>query len=240
MAARTRYDLVVVGAGVAGCEVAYAAAQAGLATLLVTTSLDTVYNLALPAPLTPPPGTLMAELLPAGGEIPVFELHRAAKRALEERPTLHLLQANVEALALDDGAAVGVQTWEGVPQRGSAVALCVGTFLAARLTLGRTEERAGRLGEMTYDELYHDLEGHGFELVEAETSVPADRGRPGYRVDFRRFATAESDVFGALPRLRGLYAAGRCVDPDATPEGRAAAGRDLGLHLVGVVSGGSG
>lgn len=236
MAERARYDVVVVGAGLAGSEVAYASAGAGLTTLLVTTSLDTVYNLAVPTPLAPPAGTLMEALLPHGGEPAVFELHRAAKAALEALPTLHLLQSNVEALEVEGGAAVGVRTWEGVPQRGIVLALCVGAFLGARLSLGSTEERAGRLGEMSYDELHDDLVAHGFVLLPAEVVVPAAPARPGYRVAFRCFAAEEGDRTGALPRLAGLYVAGRCLDPDATPERRAADGRALGLHLVDLLT----
>ena len=71
----------MVGAGLAGSEAAYAAARSGLATLLVTTSLDTVYNLAVPTPLAPPAGTLMEALLPVAARHhwPVFFLGTTAQ-----------------------------------------------------------------------------------------------------------------------------------------------------------------
>jgi tRNA U34 5-carboxymethylaminomethyl modifying enzyme MnmG/GidA len=233
--AQRRYQLVVVGAGVAGSEVAYAAAAAGVDTLLVTTSLDTVYNLAAPRALAPPVGTLMARLVPAAGTPEVFALHRSAKGALEALPNLHLLQSNVEALESDGSAAVGVRTWEGVPRYGAAVALCAGSFLGARLTLGRTSEPAGRLGEMAYDELYDDLSSAGFRFDTAVSSVEGFEGRPSYRVTYRCFADNERRGRGGLRRLERLYAAGRCLDGEATPELRAEHGRDLGLHLVELV-----
>jgi tRNA U34 5-carboxymethylaminomethyl modifying enzyme MnmG/GidA len=230
--ARRRYQLVVVGAGVAGSEVAYAAAGAGLDTLLVTTSLDTVYNLAAPTDLAPPRGTLMAQLVPSAGTPEVFALHRGAKTALERLPNLHLLQSNVGALESDGGRALGVRTWEGVPRYGLAVALCVGSFLGARLTLGRTSEAAGRLGEMAYDDLYDDLLSAGFGFVDAASSVEGAQGRPGYRVDYRRFAPSERAAPGILGRQSGLFAAGRCLDGEVAAEVRAERGRDLGLRLV--------
>lgn len=118
-----------------------ACARAGLSVLLVTTSLDTVYNLVgAGAALTPPDGTLLAELCGTDPvEVTTFELHRRAKTVLERDPNLYLLQSSVSGLetALETGAGrvVGVTTWEGVTRRAPLVALCVGSFLHARLTV---------------------------------------------------------------------------------------------------------
>lgn len=233
-----RYDLIVVGAGLAGCEAAYAAAGAGFDTLLVTTGLDTVYTLLGDgAPLAPPPGTLMAELtadlLGADGVVPSWGLHRAAKYALEHRPGIHLLQSSVSSLLVDGGRVRGVATWEGVDRHGARVALCVGSFLEARLHIGRSVEIAGRLSEMAYDDLYRDLLEHGFGFEPLTLEAQGEGGRLPYRVECRVFAAEErAPSGGALPRLEGLYAAGVCLDGYLPFELAAARGRALADELI--------
>lgn len=232
-----RYQLIVVGAGLAGSEVAHHAAEAGLDTLLVTTSLDTVCNLDVAgAVLTPPAGTLLADLYAEtadpGGYATTWDLHRAAKRRLEETPRLHLLQSNVDALDVRDGVVRGVRTWEGVPRSGDRVVLCVGSFLRARLRLGRLTESAGRLGEMSYDELHDDLERHGFRLRELQLDTPATAERPGYRVACRVVAPDEVTADLRLPRLAGLHGAGLCVAGPQSYEETARQGRELGRRLA--------
>ena len=136
------YDLIVVGAGISGAEAAALSARAGLDVLLVTTSLDTVYNLLGDGvTLAPPAGTLMAEVhgavADADGFVGNWAFHRGAKGALEHTPNLHLLQSSVSSLLVEGGAIRGVSTWEGVDRVSSRVALCVGSFLEARLRVGQ-------------------------------------------------------------------------------------------------------
>ena len=210
-----RYDVIVVGAGIAGSEAAFACAHEGLDTLLVTTSLDTVYNtVGDTVTLAPPEGTLMRRLwlehADAVGRVGNAALHRAAKYALERQDGLHLLQSNVTALRLDErGRVDGVETWEGVPRLGRPVALCVGSFLRARLTVGSLTEAAGRLSEMAYDELYLDLEQRGITFRDASLSADATGGGLPYEVRCR--VLEPSGVAGdgyRLPELPGLFAAG--------------------------------
>lgn len=234
------HDLIVVGAGISGSEAALACARAGLSVLLVTTSLDTVYNLVgEEAPLTPPPGTLMAEL--CGGEaaarqVATFELHRRAKTALEHHPGLHLLQSSVAGLLAEGGRVVGVSTWEGVDRTAPRVVLCAGSFLQARLRVGDLTETSGRLSEMAYDDLYDDLVGRGFAFEDVRLAAPASRGAPPYTVLCRRFAAAEWDVETfALPRVGGLYAAGVCASGYLPYEEAAAQGRGLAERLAAAV-----
>jgi hypothetical protein len=231
------YDLAVVGAGIAGSEAAVAAARRGLDVLLVTTSLDTVYMLAhARTRLEPPAGTLLAELLakmPAGGAVERWSLHRAAKYAIEAQSGIHLLQSNVTGLIEEGGEVAGVRTWEGVERRARKTALCVGSFLGARLEQGRLRETAGRLGEMAYDELLHDLERTGVELVPSEFELGEQEG-PAYRVSCRVLAPAELAEDGfSLTRLPGLYAGGVCARGPQTYEESAAEGVELGSLPAG-------
>jgi tRNA U34 5-carboxymethylaminomethyl modifying enzyme MnmG/GidA len=232
------YDLLVVGAGLAGSEAAIHAARAGLDTLLVTTSLDTLYMLASDkARLEPPPDTLMAELVAevedAAGFTDAWALHRAAKYRLEHTPGLHLLQSSASGLLVEDGAVLGVATWEGVPRRARMTALCVGSFLAARLRVGELTEVAGRLSEMAYDDLFADLSARGFQFEDARFAAGEVQGSLPYTVDCQVFAAQERAASGrALPRLARLYAAGVCVHPGLGYEESAAAGLDLGRQLV--------
>lgn len=225
------YDLVVVGAGISGCELAWASARASLDTLLVTTSMDTVYNLLGDGVvLEPPPGTLMTKLHAQeakDGYVANWGFHRRAKYALEHQPNLHLLQSNVSAL-IGEGEVVGAKTWEGVDRLGRRLALCVGSFLRARLTIGTLTEAAGRLSEMAYDDLYYDLVARGFALEATRLEARFDDGSLPYTVDCCRFAPAEWDpeTF-RLPRMAGLYAAGVCASGYLPYEEAAAQGRAL-------------
>ncbi len=229
-------DLIVVGAGLSGSEAALACARGGLGVLLVTTSLDTVYNLVGEAvPLTPPPGTLMAELC-GGRTVTTFELHRRAKAALEGHPNLHLLQSSVSGLLARDAQVVGVSTWEGVDRFAPRVALCAGSFLRARLRVGELTETSGRLSEMAYDDLYDDLAARGFTFEEARLEAPPSRGAPPYAVTCRRFSDAEWDAGTfVLPRLPGLYAAGVCASGGLTYEDAAVQGQRLAEALLAAV-----
>ena len=230
------YDLIVVGAGISGAEAAALSARAGLDVLLVTTSLDTVYNLLGDGvTLAPPAGTLMAEVhetvADADGFVGNWAFHRGAKGALEHLPKLHLLQSSVSSLLIEGGAVEGVSTWEGVDRVSSRVALCVGSFLEARLRVGNLIEEAGRLSEMAYDDLYENLAalGFGFEALELHASSVD----PPYTVACRRFAAGEWDPSSfRLSRLDGLYGAGVCVSGYLTYEEAAAQGRALADSLT--------
>jgi tRNA U34 5-carboxymethylaminomethyl modifying enzyme MnmG/GidA len=221
------YDVAIVGAGGCGCEAALRLARGGYEVLLVTTSLDTVFAAhGERAPLAGPDDGLLSEIaaeldVAADGTVGAWELHGAAKYRLEAEPRVHLLQSSVDALLREGERVVGVDTWEGVPRRARAVALCVGPFLRARLRLGGHEEKAGRPGEMAYDELADDLAAAGIATVEAGYGGGGD-GRPAWTVRFERLAddrVRDHRVHGTP----GLYAAGICR---TGPVGYPAAARD--------------
>ena len=232
-----RYDAVIVGAGAAGSEAAWRLAGAGADVLLVTTSLDTLY--APPAErvaFDPPEGSLGATFagdLPraADGTVGAWELHAAAKYALEARSGLHLLQSNADAVLVEEGRAVGIETWEGVSRRGAAVALCVGGFLRARLRIGDAVEEAGRPGEMAYDDLADDLAGHGLALV-PDRDAGGGGITPAWSVRFERFAEgAVEDTRVRGPE--GLHAAGICVHGPVPYERTVREGARLARVLAG-------
>ena len=234
------YDLIVIGAGLTGSEAALKVARAGLSVLLVTISLDTVYNLVgAAAALTPPEGTLLAEL--CGGTqtqtVETFELHRRAKGALEREPNLHLLQSSVMGLRVQNGQVIGVSTWEGVDRTASRVALCVGSFLRARLKVGTLTETAGRLSEMAYDDLYDNLVELKFTFEDVTLSAPESRGAPPYAVTCRRFKALEWDAETfTLGRIKGLYAAGVCASGYLPYEEAALQGQRLAAIFTNLPS----
>ncbi len=238
-ATRRAYDVIVVGAGIAGCEAASVCADAGRHVLLVTTSLDTVYNtLGDEVSLEPPAHTLMAqlhaELKDPDGAVGNWALHRAAKYRLEARAGLHLLQSSVSALRVSSyPRMLGVETWEGVEREAGVVALCVGSFLQARLHVGALVETAGRLSEMAYDDLYEDLRRRGLAFRNVTLQAPAVAGSLPYEVRCQVLADGQVDAeTGAVLALPGLYAAGVCARGYLPFEAAASEGQRLGAALV--------
>ena len=126
-----------------------------------------------------------------------------------------------------------MSTWEGVDRFAPRVALCAGSFLRARLRVGALTETSGRLSEMAYDDLYNDLSVRGFEFVEVRLEAPSSRGAPPYTVTCQHFSRGEWRADFALPRLRGLYAAGVCAAGYLTYEDVAAQGLALAGALLG-------
>lgn len=235
-----RYQVAVVGGGPSGCEVADACAAAGLDTLLVSTSLDTLYNLIGDGwRLDPPPGTLMARLhgdvADDDGRVGTWGFHRAAKQALERRERLHVLQSNVVSLEVDGGRVAGVATWEGVDRFAERVVLAVGSFLAPRLQIGSVTEVAGKLSEMAYDDLYEDLQQRGFGFRDVELTAEGRNGSLPYTV--RCHAFADEEFAGhASTRLEGLHATGLCRLGEVPFEVAAAHGRDVAADLVAALA----
>lgn len=134
---------------------------------------------------------------------------------------------------MEGGRVVGVTTWEGVARRAPLTALCVGSFLHARLTIGTLTETAGRLSEMAYDDLYDDLTARGFTFDDLMLEAPESRGAPPYTVLCKQFESAawNMETF-KLGRLEGLYAAGVCVSGDLPYEGAAQEGQRLARQLI--------
>jgi len=214
------YDLAVVGAGLAGSELAYAAARAGLDVLLVTQSLDSVGNLYHSSVEGSFPEATLLETarIQAGANsikgADAWALHRAVKFLLEATPGIHLLQSLV--VGLEPGLeGVVLETWEGVPRSAKRAVLAVGSFLRGRVVIGNSEEHAGRLSEVAYDDLYDSLLAQDFDFDALEQAAPTLEGALPYSVRFKVFAAAELEGF-KLKRLEGVYALGRCTSGEHT------------------------
>lgn len=219
----------------AGCEAAWRCAAAGLEVVVTTTSLDTVHNLASDAAtLRVPAGSLLQSVSGAeAGEavaLRSWDLHRGVKYALEAHPLIHLLQSTVADLLYDEqGRVVGASTWEGIDRRAALTALCVGSFLRARLRTGAVTETQGKLSEVAYDDLYENLVARGFEFVPVSFSGAQQVGALAYTVESVALHSGEREegsghagawASSALWRAPNLFAAGVCVAPPG--EGRSA------------------
>ncbi|MCR4674074.1 MAG: tRNA uridine-5-carboxymethylaminomethyl(34) synthesis enzyme MnmG [Lachnospiraceae bacterium] len=197
------YDVVVVGAGHAGCEAALAAARLGLETIIFTVSMDSVALM----PCNPniggsSKGHLVRELDALGGQMginidktflqskmlnkskgPAVHSLRAQadklmysvemKKTLQAQEHLTLRQAEVAEIMVEDGKIVGAKTFSGGTYHCKAVVLCTGTYLKARCLYGDVIEHTGPNGLKAANSLSQSLIDAGIELRRFKTGTPA-------------------------------------------------------------------
>lgn len=213
------FDVIVVGAGHAGCEAAAAAARLGSNTALVTINLDLIGQMSCnPAIGGIAKGHLVREIDALGGIMgriidrtgiqfrllnrsrgPAVQspraqadrgLYRTEMRALLEAiPDLHLRQGVVTNLLVENNIVIGVEFQDGRQLAAKAVVIATGTFLNGTIHAGRKTYSAGRSGEPASIELAQNLKLLGFPVGRLKTGTPP-------RIDGR---TIDWDAFEAQP-----------------------------------------
>lgn len=215
------YDVAVVGAGLAGTELAWRLARAGVDVLLVSQALDHLGNLYQPTldGVVFPAGSVFALVagriaLEVEGPVDGWAFHRHLKAEIEGTPGIHLLQSTVTEVDEGEDGLVTLSTWEGPKLQARSAVLAVGAFLKGRLLMGDSVEEAGRLSEVAYDFLADDL-SRAVLLVGDEQEAPAADGAPAYSVRFLTPARSELNGF-RLRRFDHVYAVGRCTPGEHT------------------------
>jgi len=197
------YDVMVVGAGHAGCEAALAAARLGCDVLLLTLDTDNVALMPCNCSIGgPAKGHLVREIDALGGQMglnidaaythirmlntgkgPAVQALRAQadkklyqatmKRTLEKQTNLDLKRALIERILVEDGAAVGAVAQTGDLYRAKAIIVTTGTFLRGLIHIGEISYPAGRAGESPAERLSDSLRELGFELGRLKTGTTA-------------------------------------------------------------------
>ena len=197
------YDIIVVGAGHAGCEAGLAAARMGKKTLLLSINLEAVAMMACnPSIGGTGKGHLVREIDALGGEMGLNidktfiqskmlntakgpavhslraqtdknQYHIEMKKTIEAEPNLDLKQGEVIDILIDDGKAHGVLLKTGAMYEAKAVILATGTFLAGKIFIGDSAFDSGPNGLAPSMELAERLREHGLPMRRFKTGTPA-------------------------------------------------------------------
>ncbi|HHL3299476.1 tRNA uridine-5-carboxymethylaminomethyl(34) synthesis enzyme MnmG [Bacillus cereus group sp. Bce001] len=196
------YDVIVIGAGHAGCEAGLAAARMGSKTLMLTINLDMVAFMPCnPSVGGPAKGIVVREIDALGGEMgrnidkthiqmrmlntgkgpavralraqaDKFSYQHELKKTIEETPNLTLFQGMVERLIVEDGECKGVITQAGAEYTAKTVVITTGTFLRGEIIMGELKYSSGPNNQQPSITLSEHLEELGFDLVRFKTGTP--------------------------------------------------------------------
>ncbi|HXY53201.1 MAG TPA: tRNA uridine-5-carboxymethylaminomethyl(34) synthesis enzyme MnmG [Nitrospirota bacterium] len=221
MTIQKKYDIIVIGAGHAGCEAALAAARMGCSTLMLTMNLDSIALMSCnPAIGGLAKGHLVKEIDALGGEMakiidrtgiqfrilnrskgPAVRGTRAQadkqryrlamKESVEKQKGLDVKQGLVEKILVEDSRIIGVETNIGVQYQASSVVVTTGTFLKGLIHIGLTHYPSGRAGEYSAVGLSDCLRDLGIELGRLKTGTPARVN--GRTINFSRTMAQHGD-----------------------------------------------
>ena len=216
-----KYDIIVIGAGHAGCEAALSSARMGCSVLLVAIDLDKIAAM----PCSPSiggiaKGQIVKEIDALGGEMAKItdktaiqyrtlntkkgpavhssrtqndkiRYHMAMKAVIEKQPNLDLRQAMIERLVIENGSIAGVEDCTGFGYSARAVVLATGTFLSGLVHIGFNSVKSGRAGEFASYGLPEHLKQLGFQLGRLKTGTPPRLKKSS--IDFSKFNKQDAD-----------------------------------------------
>jgi len=207
---RNQYDVIVVGAGHAGCEAAAAAANMGSRTLLITMDMTKYAQMSCnPAMGGIAKGQIVREIdamiqfrMLNRSKGPAMWSPRAQcdralftlewRKILEGIEKLEFWQDKVTSLLIKDGEVKGVETLMGIEFRARKVILTAGTFINGLMHVGKVKMQGGRMGEAPAYGLSEQLAEHGFEVGRMKTGTPARID--GRSIDFGKLQEQPGDM----------------------------------------------
>lgn len=218
------YDVVVIGAGHAGCEASLATARLGFSTLVVTNSMESIADM----PCNPNiggtgKGHIVREIDALGGEMAINidktfiqsrmlntskgpavhslrvqadkrKYHEEMKKVLERQENLDLAEQEVDKLNVEDGKIVSVETKQGAIYPAKAVIVCTGTYLNAKILMGELTYTSGPHGLSAATYLSDSLRDLGFNLRRFKTGTPARVDRKRINYDKTTVQKGDSEI----------------------------------------------
>ncbi|MDO5047109.1 MAG: tRNA uridine-5-carboxymethylaminomethyl(34) synthesis enzyme MnmG [Anaerococcus sp.] len=218
------YDVVVVGAGHAGCEAGLASARMGLKTLILTTSMESVADM----PCNPNiggtgKGHIVREVDALGGQMAInidktfiqsrmlntskgpavhslrvqadkVKYHQVMKKTLEDQENLDLFEQEVDKINYKDGKIVSCETIQGAIFDTKALIIATGTYLNGKILIGEFEKTSGPHGLQAATYLSDSLEEMGFKLRRFKTGTPARIDRKSVHFDKTEVQKGDREV----------------------------------------------